>query len=87
MVALFDSKGVVAAGWCPLRMPSRFTWGRSRLPMSADQFHQTFKIHAFTKAPADAYLPVAHTCFFSLELPRYSTRQVCEGPFRRTQRC
>lgn len=54
----------------------RFTWGRSRLPASAGQFAQPFKIQAFAKSPPDAYLPVAHTCFFSLELPRYSTRQV-----------
>ena len=44
--------------------------------MSAEQFHQPFKIQAFLKVPADAYLPVAHTCFFSLELPRYSSREV-----------
>lgn len=54
----------------------RFAWGRSRLPLSADQFHQAFKIQAFARTPADAYLPVAHTCFFSLELPRYSSREV-----------
>ncbi|CAM9179434.1 unnamed protein product, partial [Hapterophycus canaliculatus] len=54
----------------------RFAWGRSRLPLSAEQFHQLFKIQAFARAPADAYLPVAHTCFFSLELPRYSSREV-----------
>lgn len=55
----------------------RFAWGRSRLPLSAEQFNQPFKIQAFARAPADAYLPVAHTCFFSLELPRYSSREVC----------
>lgn len=44
--------------------------------MSAEHFHQPFKIQAFPKVPADAYLPVAHTCFFSLELPRYSSREV-----------
>lgn len=67
-------------------MRRRFAWGRSRLPLSAEQFHQPFKIQAFTRAPADAYLPVAHTCFFSLELPRYSSQQVCEDRVCRQDR-
>ena len=29
-----------------------------------------------TAGSPDAYLPVAHTCFFSLELPRYSSLEV-----------
>ena len=61
------------------RVCCRFAWGRSRLPLSAEQFNQPFKIQAFAREPADAYLPVAHTCFFSLELPRYSSREVCAG--------
>ncbi|CAM9151525.1 unnamed protein product [Scytosiphon promiscuus] len=80
----------VAAFWDVLRSFSpkekslflRFAWGRSRLPLSAEQFHQPFKIQAFARAPADAYLPVAHTCFFSLELPRYSSREVLENKLR-----
>ncbi|CAM9783858.1 unnamed protein product [Discosporangium mesarthrocarpum] len=60
----------------------RFTWGRSRLPLSANQFRQRFKIQAFLRTPPDAYLPVAHTCFFSLELPHYSSRQLMEAKLR-----
>ena len=52
-------------------------WGRSRLPLTAEGFSgQQFRIQQFTRAPADQYLPVAHTCFFSLELPRYSSLQI-----------
>lgn len=50
--------------------------------MSADQFQQPLKLQAFSRNPADAYLPVAHTCFFSLELPPYSNRQVLESRLR-----
>lgn len=66
-----------ASLWPFALLRRRFAWGRSRLPLSAEQFSQSFKIQAFARAPADAYLPVAHTCFFSLELPRYSSREVC----------
>ena len=55
----------------------RFCWGRSRLPLRAEDFPQRFKIQCFGRAPADNYLPVAHTCFFSLELPAYSSLEVC----------
>ena len=52
----------------------RFVWGRSRLPVRAIDFDRKFKIsrmHASDRAP-DEYLPIAHTCFFSIELPRYT---------------
>ena len=46
----------------------RFAWGRSRLP-GAKEF--TVKMKLSPGGPAR--LPVAHTCFFSVELPEYST--------------
>jgi hypothetical protein len=56
----------------------RFVWGRSRLPASKTKFSQMFKIEDFQlkSLPADSYLPVAHTCFFSIELPQYSSLKV-----------
>lgn len=54
----------------------RFTWGRSRLPLNAASFTQRFKIQSFNKSPPDSYFPLAHTCFFSIELPRYSSLEV-----------
>ena len=51
----------------------RFVWGRSRLPLTKEAFPRKFKIQAFTKSPADKYLPQSHTCFASLELPQYSS--------------
>jgi hypothetical protein len=60
----------------------KFTWGRSRLPLNAAAFAQRFKLQSFGKSPADTYLPVSHTCFFSLELPRYSTIDVMRDRLR-----
>ena len=60
----------------------KFTWGRSRLPLNAAAFAQRFKLQSFSKSPPDNYLPVAHTCFFSLELPRYSTIEVMREKLR-----
>ena len=50
----------------------KFVWARERLPNSAEEFHQRFKIQAANYDEPDKYLPKAHTCFFSLNLPRYS---------------
>lgn len=58
----------------------RFVWARSRLPYRAVDFHQKFKIHSPTGEGAredpDQYLPKAHTCFFSINLPRYSSDEI-----------
>jgi hypothetical protein len=45
-------------------------------------FSQKFKIQRFTKAPADRYYPVAHTCFFTLELPAYSSAKLMRERLR-----
>jgi hypothetical protein len=60
----------------------RFTWGRSRLPLTTAGFSQRFKIQSFGHFPPDAYFPVAHTCFFSLELPAYSTLEIMKEKLR-----
>ncbi len=75
----------------------RFVWGRSRLPLRASQFRHRFKLQAFHRPRPpqpqqarededgdgdDQYLPVAHTCFFALDLPSYSSRAVCADRLR-----
>lgn len=60
----------------------RFTWGRSRLPLTAEGFSQRFKIQNLEKHPADGHLPEAHTCFFSLDLPRYSSVEIAREKLR-----
>jgi hypothetical protein len=49
----------------------RFAWGRSRLPAAKD-FTVKMKL---TRLSAGHRLPVAHTCFFSVELPEYTTEE------------
>jgi len=52
----------------------RFVWGRSRLPISENDWTQEFTVHLLKAS--DSSLPISHTCFFSLELPNYSTYDV-----------
>ena len=60
------------------RLFLRFVWGRSRLPMSDAEWGDTrFTLHTKQTARPDSVYPVAHTCFFSLELPMYSSAAVC----------
>lgn len=58
----------------------RFVWGRSRLPATEKEFPQLFKLQSFSKHQSgqsvDGYLPIAHTCFFAVEMPPYSSEQV-----------
>lgn len=63
----------------------RFVWGQSRLPANPVDFTQKFQItpHAADEQQqrslsriSDQYFPVAHTCFFSVELPRYSSKEI-----------
>ncbi|CAK4257114.1 unnamed protein product [Aphanomyces euteiches] len=56
----------------------QFVWGRSRLPFSEVDFGSyTFKlVRHMSPSNPDDYLPVAHTCFFQLELPNYSTDEI-----------
>lgn len=48
----------------------RFAWGRSRLPVAA-QWGKRFKLQR--RATSETQLPLAHTCFFSVELPPYTS--------------
>lgn len=51
----------------------RFAWGRSRLPKE-DPWPRPFKLTY--KNAGDEMLPIAHTCFFQLELPQYTTDKI-----------
>ncbi|CAM9945686.1 unnamed protein product, partial [Discosporangium mesarthrocarpum] len=56
----------------------RFVWARSRMPPTAKDFPTNFKIQApagGAKEEPDNYLPHAQTCFFSLSLPAYSSKE------------
>ena len=52
----------------------KFVWGRSRLPKDAKGFGNNKHKITLTKLHKEggqAYLPISHTCFFELELPKY----------------
>jgi len=58
----------------------RFVWGRSRLPSSSQDWERKHKINKLSPrgaTPADKLLPTAHTCFFSIDIPMYTSKQVC----------
>ena len=65
------------------RLLLRFVSGRSRLPSSAE-WPLEFTINPFvppvsakpgSRPSHDKFLPVAHTCFFSIDLPQYSSEE------------
>nr|CCA19532.1 HECT E3 ubiquitin ligase putative [Albugo laibachii Nc14] len=58
----------------------RFVWARSRMPNSAKDFPMNFKIQTAhgqsSQEDPDKYLPHAQTCFFSLSLPAYTSKEI-----------
>ena len=56
-----------------------FVSARTRLPSSADEFPTNFKIQNVNKngSEQDSLLPTTQTCFFSLALPKYSSKEIC----------
>jgi HECT-domain (ubiquitin-transferase)/UBA/TS-N domain len=70
-------------GFTPLQRQAflKFVWGRTRLPYSEQDFQDNFfrivpLIPSGSEKHPDKFLPRSHTCFFSLELPRYSSAEV-----------
>ena len=56
-----------------MRRGVRLRTGRTRLPKESRWSHP-FKLTR--KNGTDAMLPIAHTCFFQIELPPYSSDEV-----------
>lgn len=54
----------------------RFVWGRNRMPATDADWDSPFTINKFGGETSDGTLPVAHTCFFSLDLPQWSSFEV-----------
>ena len=57
----------------------KFVWARSRLPNTATDFSMPFKLQGAqgrAKDTPDTWLPHAQTCFFSLSLPAYSSKEL-----------
>ncbi|CAM4831763.1 unnamed protein product [Rotaria magnacalcarata] len=55
-----------------------FAWGRSTLPIRDEDFEMKFCISEFDiyDGEVDKTLPRSHTCFFTIDLPAYSTADI-----------
>jgi hypothetical protein len=58
----------------------RFVWGRSRLPLTSKDFPMKHRVEMLHHANPDVALPQSHTCFFSLEIPKYSSYEISSSP-------
>jgi E3 ubiquitin-protein ligase HERC2 len=59
----------------------KFVWGRSRLPLVDEKFGDKHTIKLISPANCDQSLPIAHTCFFAIDVPRYSTEEIMREKF------
>lgn len=55
----------------------RFVWGRSSLP-TVEKWERSFTVQLLNGTD-DTRLPCSHTCFFTLDLPTYSSAEVCRA--------
>jgi len=53
----------------------QFVWARNRLPLKESDFDAPFKIQKDNGNDGDQALPSASTCFFSLSLPEYKSKE------------
>eukprot|EP00466_Bigelowiella_natans_P010730 jgi/Bigna1/53877/estExt_Genewise1Plus.C_250106 len=67
-----------------------FVWGRSRLPLAESEFEQKFVIQSHDESTGDPdnWLPIAHTCSFGIELPKYTNYDaMCEKIIKAMNYC
>jgi E3 ubiquitin-protein ligase HERC2 len=60
----------------------KFVWGRARLPPAERLKDQPFKLvllDDYRFSDHDIHFPEAHTCFFQLDLPRYTNDEACKS--------
>lgn len=58
----------------------RFVWGRNRLPATESDWSSSFTIKLLNVSQES--LPIAHTCFFSFDLPPYKTFELARDKLR-----
>jgi len=51
----------------------KFVWSRDRLPLRAADFSNSFKVTRLHSSSPDEALPMSHTCFFTIDLPEYTS--------------
>jgi len=54
----------------------KFVWGRSRLPVSLDNLAYRHEVRLMESAN-NRGCPIAHTCFFQLDIPDYDDDEIC----------
>jgi len=68
----------------------RFVWGRNRLPLTDSDWNSNLGNSNFANSnfaikalnASEDSLPIAHTCFFSIDLPPYSSFELCRDKLR-----
>ena len=60
----------------------RFVWGRSRLPLTSKDFPMQHRISIMSHGNPDVALPTSHTCFFSVDIPRYTSYDILKAKFK-----
>ena len=53
----------------------KFVWGRQRLPSDCSQLRNKHTF-VFMSHKGDTALPVSHTCFFTIDMPNYTTEEI-----------
>lgn len=59
----------------------KFVWGRNRLPVDLKQLSRRHEVRLTTSLSENGF-PIAHTCFFQLDIPYYRSDEIC---FKRLQ--
>jgi HECT-domain (ubiquitin-transferase) len=67
-----------------LRRFIKFAWGQERLPVDDEEWKRTntrMMIKPYMRAGAnqDNVFPKADTCFFNIELPKYSSKEILKN--------
>jgi len=56
----------------------KFVWGRARLPNNLTNLSYKHEVRLM-ESQTDASFPQAHTCFFQLDIPGYTTDEICRS--------
>ena len=60
----------------------RFVWGRSRLPLTSKDFNMQHRISILNHGNPNVALPTSHTCFFSIDIPRYTSYDILKNKLK-----
>lgn len=50
----------------------KYVWGRSKIPSDTSGLSYKHEVHIYDHMSKDSF-PIAHTCFFSVDVPPYDT--------------